>query len=410
MSALTTDTSAIRLAERAAHLPPSATAALDAHAKQLIASGVDVINLTSGEPAFPTVEPAARAAVAAVEEDFTRYTPAAGIPELRVAVSAYLNRHGTHYRAENVVVTAGAKQALHYAFTVLLEPGDEVLIPAPYWVSYPHMVSLAGGVPVEVHPGTDTGLKITPDRLRSTITPRTRVLLLNNPANPSGVVYTRDELAALVDVAMESNLTIISDEICDHWVYDTEYTSVAALAPGVAARTLTIGGVSKTFAMTGWRIGWVAAPAPVTAAISAVQSHTASAPSSVSQRAALGALTADLTGELDKRRAELDDRRRTTIQALDAAPGIALDTDPRGAFFVFADVSGTYGMRAGDRTINSAADFAALLLSEANVAVVPGADFAAPDHVRISYTVPSDRLAEALDRIAAFATGLTPAP
>ncbi|MDT9683738.1 pyridoxal phosphate-dependent aminotransferase [Streptomyces sp. TRM76323] len=404
---MTTTTTAIRLASRAAHLPPSATAALDAHAKHLIASGVDVINLTSGEPAFPTVEPAARAAAAAIEEDFTRYTPAAGIPELRTAVAAYLNRHATSYAAEDVVITAGAKQALHYAFNVLLDQGDEVLIPAPYWVSYPHMVTLAGGVPVEVHPAPDGGLKITPDQVRKAITPRTRVLLLNSPANPSGAVYTRDELAALADVAVEHDLTLISDEICDHWVYGSAFTSVAALSPEVAARTLTIGGVSKTFAMTGWRIGWVAAPASVAKVISAVQSHTASAPSSISQRAALGALTADLEEELDKRRAALDERRRSTLQALAAVPGVRVDADARGAFFVFADVSGTYGHRVGDRTITSAADFAELLLARAKVAVVPGADFAAPDHVRISYTVPPERLSEALERIAGFVTTLT---
>ncbi|MFJ3962862.1 pyridoxal phosphate-dependent aminotransferase [Streptomyces sp. NPDC090036] len=404
--------SPIRLAGRVAEVQPSATAALDAQAKALIAAGVDVINLTSGEPAFPTVEPAAAAAVEAIAEGFTRYTPAAGIPELRAAVADHLNRHGTAYEPSTVVVTAGAKQALHHAFTALLEPGDEVLIPAPYWVSYPHLASLAGGTLAPVHPAPDAGLKVTPDQLAAAVTDRTRVLLLNSPANPSGVVYSRAELAALAQVAVDHDLTIISDEICDHWVFgDAEFTSVAALSPDIAERTLTIGAVSKTFAMTGWRIGWVAGPASVAQAVTALQSHTASAPSSIAQKAAFGALTANLTTELEHRRQALDERRRTTIKALADIPGIEVGGDPEGAFFLLADVSGTYGRRTqAGSTITSAADFAELLLAQSNVAVVPGADFAAPNHVRISYTVPPDRLAEALTRVADFVAGLAVGP
>lgn len=399
--------SLIRLARRAAQVPPSATAALDAQAKALIAQGVDVINLTSGEPAFPTVEPAGQAALDVIATDFTRYTPAAGIPELRTATADFINRHGTTYEPGQVVITAGAKQALHYAFTTLIEPGDEILIPAPYWVSYPHLAALAGGTLVPVQPAPGAGLKVTADQLRAAVTDHTRVLLLNNPANPSGVVYDRTELAALVQVAIDHDLAIISDEICDHWVFgEAAHVSVAALSPEAAERTIMVGGVSKTFAMTGWRIGWVAAPAPVAAAITAIQSHTASAPSSISQKAALGALTAELAPELERRRRELDDRRLTTIKALAGIPGIKVDGDPAGAFFLLADVSGTYGRTSADRAITSAADFAELLLAEANVAVVPGADFAAPHHARISYTVPPDRLAEALTRIAAFVEGL----
>ncbi|MFD9520233.1 pyridoxal phosphate-dependent aminotransferase [Streptomyces sp. NPDC059979] len=399
--------SRIRLALRAAQVPPSATAALDAQAKALIAQGVDVINLTSGEPAFPTVEPAAQAALDAIATDFTRYTPAAGIPELRAATVKFLGRHGTAYEAGQVVITAGAKQALHYAFTALVEPGDEILIPAPYWVSYPHLAALAGGTLVPVQPAQGSGLKVTADQLRAAVTDRTRVLLLNNPANPSGVVYERTELAALVQVAIDHDLAIISDEICDHWIFgEDEHVSVAALGPEAAERTLTVGGVSKTFAMTGWRIGWVAAPTPVAQAITAIQSHTASAPSSISQKAALGALTADLTTELERRRLELDDRRLTTIKALADIPGIDVDGNPTGAFFLLADVSGTYGLTLAGQTITSAEVFAELLLTEANVAVVPGADFAAPNHVRISYTVPPDRLAEALTRVAHFVARL----
>ncbi|MFC9487388.1 pyridoxal phosphate-dependent aminotransferase [Streptomyces hydrogenans] len=393
----------LRPSARAAAVPPSATAALDAHAKALVAAGVDVINLTSGEPAFPTVEPAARAAEKAVVEDFTRYTPAAGIPELRTAIAAHLNRHGTVYEASHLVVTAGAKQALHYAFTALLEPGDEVLVPAPYWVSYPHLIALAGGTLVPVRPAAGAGLKVTPEQVREAVTDRTRVLLLNSPANPSGVVYSRYELAALAEVAVEHGLVIVSDEICDHWVFgDARFASVAALGAEIAARTVTIGGVSKTFAMTGWRIGWLAASAELASTVTALQSHTASAPSSIAQRAALGALTADLGAELEHRRTALDARRLATVKAIGDIPGLRVDGDPEGAFFLLADVTGLYGKASAGRTITSAADFAELLLNEAQVAVVPGADFAAPGHVRISYTVPPEQLDEALGRLAGF--------
>ncbi|MFB7825295.1 pyridoxal phosphate-dependent aminotransferase [Streptomyces hydrogenans] len=398
----------LRPSARAAAVPPSATAALDAHAKALVAAGADVINLTSGEPAFPTVEPAARAAEQAVAEDFTRYTPAAGIPELRTAIAAHLNRHGTAYEASHLVVTAGAKQALHYAFTALLEPGDEVLVPAPYWVSYPHLIALAGGTLVPVRPAPGAGLKVTPEQVREAVTDRTRVLLLNSPANPSGVVYSRYELAALAEVAVEHGLVIVSDEICDHWVFgDARFASVAALGTEIAARTVTIGGVSKTFAMTGWRIGWLAASAELASTVTALQSHTASAPSSIAQRAALGALTADLGTELERRRSALDARRLATVKAIGDIPGLRVDGDPEGAFFLLADVTGLYGKASAGRTITSAADFAELLLSEAQVAVVPGADFAAPDHVRISYTVPPEQLDEALGRLASFVGALS---
>ncbi|MFF9339695.1 MULTISPECIES: pyridoxal phosphate-dependent aminotransferase [unclassified Streptomyces] len=398
----------LRPAARAAAVPPSATAALDARAKALLAEGVDVINLTSGEPAFPTVEPAARAAEGAIAEDFTRYTPAAGVPALRAAIAAHLNRHGTAYEAAQVVVTAGAKQALHHAFTALLDPGDEVIVPAPYWVSYPHLVALAGGVLVPVRPAPGAGLKVTPEQVREAVTDRTRILLLNSPANPSGVVYSRRELAALAEVAVEHDLVIVSDEICDHWVFgDARFTSVAALGAGIAARTVTIGGVSKTFAMTGWRIGWLAAPAGLASTVTALQSHTASAPSSIAQRAALGALTADLGAELERRRSALDARRLATVKAIGDIPGLRVDGDPEGAFFLLADVSGLYGRTRAGRAVASAADFAELLLAEARVAVVPGADFAAPDHVRISYTVPPEQLDAALGRLAEFVGALS---
>lgn len=399
----------IKLADRVASIRPSATAALDAHAQQLIAEGRDIVNLTGGEPAFATVDAAARAGIAAIEEGFTKYTPAAGIPQLRAAVAARLNGQGASYRPENVVITSGAKQALYHVFTALLNPGDEVLIPAPYWVSYPYMASLVGARPVVLTPPAGAGLRITPAEVRQAITPRTRLLILNNPANPSGVVYSRAELAVLAEVALDHDVVLISDEICEHWVYgDAEFSPLSSLDGEIADRTVTVGGMSKTYAMTGWRIGWVAAPVPVSAAVTAIQSHTASAPSSISQRAALAALNADLDAELQSRRAELDARRHLILESLRQAVGIHVPDEPLGAFFVFADVSGTYGRGLAGRGIASAADFAELLLSQAQVAVIPGADFGAPDHVRLSYTVATAELARGLTRIADFTHSLEP--
>lgn len=393
-----------RLAARAAGLAPSTTAALDARAKALIADGADVVNLTGGEAEFPTVAPAADAAVAAIEEGFTRYTPAAGMRALRRAVADHLDTAGLHYGPENVLITAGAKQALFHAFMALVDPGDEVLVPAPYWVSYPEMIRLAGGAPVPLWSG---GSGLRAETLAAALTPRTRVLLLNNPGNPTGDVLDRLRVAELVQAAAAHGVTVISDEIFDHLVYGGEFVRTATL--GSEDSVVTVGGFSKTYAMTGWRIGYAAGPASLIAAMTAIQSHTTSAPSSISQRAALGALSADLTGELERRRQTLDRQRRQVLRALAELPLLAVEGRPQGGFFVFLDVSGTYGwVPAGEEVaIADAAGFAEALLRRVQVAVVPGADFGAPNHVRLSFTPAPDQLDEALDRLRAFLTDLS---
>ncbi|MFJ6350517.1 pyridoxal phosphate-dependent aminotransferase [Streptomyces sp. NPDC092046] len=385
------------LSTRARRLPASSTAALDAHIKSLLAGGADIINLTGGELDFPTPEQAADGAREAIAAGRTRYTPVAGIGPLREAIAQRLaTRWGVSCEPAQIVTTNGAKQALAQVFTVLCEPGDEVILPAPYWVSFPHMITLAGAVPVVVDT-TGTGFKLTPEALRSRITPRTRVLLLNSPSNPTGVVYGPAELQALASVAVEHDLVIVSDEIYGDLVHEgAVFTSVASLGPEVAERTVTIGGFSKTYAMTGWRIGFAAAPGPVAEALTAVQGHTSSAPSSISQYAALAALTGDTDTELARRATELNARRALMRDGLSGLPPLRLAGDPQGGFFAFVDVRGLY-TRPDDGADTIARD----LLEHAGVAVMPGRDFGAPDHVRLSYAVSAEDIVQALYRIAA---------
>ncbi|MFD4691570.1 pyridoxal phosphate-dependent aminotransferase [Streptomyces sp. NPDC058463] len=386
------------LSTRARNLPASSTAALDAHIKSLLAGGADIVNLTGGELDFPTPAQAADGARRAIAAGHTRYTPVAGIGPLRDAIARRLGTHwGCSYEPAQIVTTNGAKQALAQVFTVLCESGDEVILPAPYWVSFPHMIRLAGAVPVVVDTAA-TGFKLTPDALREQITPKSRVVLLNNPSNPTGVVYDRSELLALAQTAVEHDLVIVSDEIYGDLVHEgAAFTSIASLSPEIAQRTVTVGGFSKTYAMTGWRIGFAAAPLTVAAALAAVQGHTSSAPSSISQHAALGALTGDTDRELARRAAELNTRRALMQDGLAALSPLRLAAQPQGGFFAFVDVQGLYTSPDDD-----AGTVARDLLEHAGVAVMPGRDFAAPDHVRLSYGVRSDDISQAFHRISTY--------
>jgi aspartate aminotransferase len=384
------------LARHTASMPASATATLDADLKDLASRGIDVINLTAGEMDFPTPPEASQGGTAAISEGFTRYTAVPGSLPLREAIGSWLAaRHGTDYRPEEIVVSNGAKQSLFNAFSVLLDPGDEVIVAAPYWVSFPHMITLAGGVPITVQTGQAAGFKLSPQALRAHLSPRSKVLLLNNPTNPTGVVYSRAELEALAEAALDAGLVIISDEIYDQLVYEpASFVAVASLAREVRARTVTINGVSKTFGMTGWRIGYAAAPAPVARAMTAMQGHTTSAPSSISQRAAQAALSAaNLAPELGRRRAELDHRRTLLISELASIPGLRPAVEPLGTFYLLAELTGC----------SDASAFAMDLLDAERVGVMPADCFGAPGHVRISFVVDVPRMLEALARIRRFA-------
>jgi aspartate aminotransferase len=380
--------------------------AVDARAKALIASGVDVVNLTAGEPDFPTPPEPSRAGQEAIAEGFTRYTATAGIAPLREAIAAKLkDDNGLEYRSDQVIVSNGAKQAIYNALMVLLDPGDEVLIPSPAWVSYPEMVRLADGVPVIVDTES-AGYRLDLQTLAAAVTPRTKVILLNSPNNPTGVVYNGDELRGVARLAVERDLYVISDEIYEKLVYGAEFLSVASLGSEIFARTITVNGFSKAYAMTGWRMGYAAASPALAEAMANLQSQSTSGASSISQRAALAALKGD-QAPLEEMRLQFDRRRRYMIDRLSRMPGVRVDAVPEGAFYIFPRVSDLYGDRGVTAVIEGSMDFAQRLLDEARVAVVPGLPFGSDAHIRLSYSDSLERLTEGMDRLEAFVRSLS---
>ena len=390
------------LGRRALSLQPSATIAVDARAKALIASGVDVVNLTAGEPDFPTPAGPSRAGQDAIAAGFTRYTAVAGIAELRSAIATKLrDDNGLEYGPDQVVVSNGAKQSVYNALMVLLDPGDEVVIPFPAWVSYPEMVRLADGVPVMVDT-EPAAYRLDPAALAAAITPRTKAIIINSPSNPTGAVYSNEELRAVARLAVENDLYVISDEIYEKLVYGAEFLSIASLGSEILARTITVNGFSKAYAMTGWRMGYAAAAPILAEAMANLQSQSTSGASSISQRAALAALLGD-QAPLEEMRLQFDIRRRFVVDRLSAMPGVRVEAVPEGAFYIFPRVSDLYGERGGTPAIAGSMDFAQRLLEEARVAVVPGLPFGSDNHIRLSYSDSLERLGEGMNRIEAFA-------
>ncbi|GAF27274.1 aspartate/tyrosine/aromatic aminotransferase [Moorella thermoacetica Y72] len=395
----------MQLAQRAAGISPSPTLAIDAQAEAMKAKGVKVINFSAGEPDFGTPEHIKQAAIDALAAGFTRYTPVAGIPELRQAICASLAARGVTYEPADIVVSCGAKHSLYNAMQVLLNAGDEVILSAPYWVSYYEQVKLAGGVPVVVTTGPDTGFKLTPGLLEAAITPRTRLLILNSPCNPTGAVYSREELAALAEVIVARDLIVISDEIYAALLYDgLTHTSIASLAPEVKERTILIDGVSKTYAMTGWRIGYAAAPRPVAKAMTDLQSHSTSNPTSIAQKAAVAALTGSQEA-VEMMRREFEQRRNRILAGLRELPGIECN-QPGGAFYVFPYIGKLFGRKFRGRVLGNSTDVATALLNEFQVAVVPGVAFGAEPYLRLSYATSMDQIEAGLERLRAFVTEL----
>jgi aspartate aminotransferase len=393
------DPNCLRLAGRMAALEPSATLAMAARASALAASGIDVIDLSVGEPDFPTPEHICRAAEAAIRAGRTKYTPAAGIPDLRKAVAAdYSRRSGLAVTPAQVVVSSGAKHALHNAFTALVDPGDEVIVPAPYWVSYGELVKLAGGRPVLVETRIEDDFKLSPAALRAALTPRSRILLLCSPSNPTGVVYTPDELRALADVAVEANLAVVADEIYDQLVFDGRQSpSFPTLRPGLADRTVVVAGVSKTYSMTGWRIGWTISPEPLAKAIGNLQSQETSNPSSIGQHAALAALTGPQECVAEMCRA-FQQRRDLVAARLEAMPGVRIP-EIGGAFYAFFDIRAAL---ARSRDLATSLAWCEALLERQQVALVAGSAFGAEGHVRMSFAASDEKLTRGLDRIEKF--------
>ena len=389
-----------RVSARLAAIAESATLAVDAKAKALKAAGRPVIGFGAGEPDFPTPDYIVEAAVAAAQDPVNhRYTPAAGLPALREAIAAKtLRDSGVEVSPGQVLVTNGGKQAVYQAFASIVDPGDEILLPAPYWTTYPEAIALAGGTPVEVFAGADQGYLVTVEQLEEARTERTKALLFCSPSNPTGAVHSPEQTEAIARWALEHGIWIITDEIYEHLTYDdAAFTSVLKVVPEAAETTIVLNGVAKTYAMTGWRVGWMISPADVTKAATNLQSHLTSNVCNVAQRAALAAVSGDLTA-VDEMRSAFDRRRRSMVDLLSSIDGVTVPT-PKGAFYAYPSVEGLIGREIRGRRIGSSSDLAAVILDEVEVAVVPGEAFGPSGFLRLSYATSDENIAEGLGRI-----------
>ncbi len=387
-------------------LEPSATMAMAAKARELKAAGRKIYDLSLGEPDFATPDHICEAAVDAMRKGYTHYTVASGIPELKKAVvKQYRARYGLEYPPENVVISNGAKHAIHNVFACLLDPGDEMIIPAPYWVSYAELVKLTGAVPVIVNTPQSNGFKLTADALRAAVTPKSKALLLCSPSNPTGTLYSREELQTLADVVLDTNLVVVADEIYDRLVYtDQPYAGFPTVRPGLQERTVVVNGVSKTYAMTGWRIGWAIAPNKTFAkAMGDLQSQETSNPCSISQYAALAAIQGPQDC-VEKMRQEFDRRRRYVASRLSAIPGLSC-ARMEGAFYAFVDISRYLGKTYGGIRVDDDTQWCLELLGQKGVAAVMGSAFGAPGYVRFSFATSLENLAAAMDAIEEFVSG-----
>ena len=389
-----------RISRRVARVAPSATLAIDAKAKALKASGLDIVGFGAGEPDFPTPDVIVEAAVAACRDEGNhRYTPTAGLLELRQAIADKTKRDsGFAVSAMQVLVTNGGKHAVANAFATILDPGDEVLVPAPYWTTYPESIELAGGVPVVIPTDASSGFKVSVEQLEEYSTPRTKLLLFVSPSNPTGAVYRRDEIEALGSFAAEKGWWVLTDEIYEHLVYgDAEQHSMPVVVPELADRCIVVNGVAKTYAMTGWRVGWMIAPLDVTEAATNLQSQETSNVNNVAQRAALRAVSGDLSA-VAVMRESFDRRRRIIHQMLSSIPGVICPV-PEGAFYAFPSFEGLLGMDIrGKRSTNTLA-LAEVVLEEAMVAFVPGEAFGAPGYARFSYALAEEDMIKGVNRI-----------
>src|SRR5881296_3791107 len=386
-----------KISRRAASLAPSLTLAIDAKAKQMKAEGQDVVGFGAGEPDFDTPQHIKDAAIKALNEGFTKYTPASGIPELRQAIAdKHKRENGLSYKPSQIIVSCGGKHSCYNVILATCEEGDEVIIPAPYWLSYPEMVKLASARPVIVETADKTEFKVTPEALRRAITPRTRLFILNSPSNPTGSVYTPEEIKALGDICVEKNVLIMSDEIYEHLLYDgATHKSVASFSSDHYERTIVVHGFAKAWSMTGWRLGFTAAPEPIAKAIDAIQSHSTSNPTSFAQKGAVVALTGP-QDHLPRWLAEYDKRRAYAWKKLNSIPGLSC-VNSRGAFYLFPNIS-RLGLKSSE--------FCAKLLEAEKVAAVPGIAFGADDYLRISYATSMANIEKGLERIERFVRAL----
>lgn len=394
----------MKLSEKYSSISASPTLAIDAKFKAMKAEGLDVVGFGAGEPDFDTPEHIKAAAVEAIKTGMTKYTPASGTIELKKAICRKLEReNGLEYKPSQIVVSNGAKHSLTNVFGAILNPGDEVLIPAPFWVSYPEMVKLADGVPKYIETTEENGFKFTSAQLLSAIGPKTKALLINSPSNPTGMVYTRNELEEIAKICVEKNLFVISDEIYEHLIYEGERVSIASFGEEMKNLTIIVNGLSKTFAMTGWRVGYTASTAEVAAVMSNVQSHATSNPNSIAQHASVCALDGGLEFVEDMK-AQYIKRRDYMVERINSIEGLSCKK-PNGAFYVMMNIKRILGKEICGVKINSSEDFADALLEKARVALVPGEGFMAPGYLRWSYAVSMDTIEKGLDRLEAFLKG-----
>ncbi len=390
-----------RISQRIGSIEPSATVSITTKAKAMKAAGEPVIGFGAGEPDFPTPDYIVDAAVSACRDPKNhKYSAAAGLPEFRQAIAAKtLRDSGLELEPNQILVTNGGKMAVFEAFATLLDPGDEVLMPAPYWVTYPEAIRMAGGVPVAVQTDASTGFKATINMLEAHCTPATKVLLFVSPSNPTGAVYTAAETKAIGEWAATRGFWVLTDEIYEHLVYgDAEFSSMPALVPDIRDRCVIVNGVAKTYSMTGWRVGWMAGPADVVKAASNMQTHATSNVDNIAQRAALAAVSGPLD-DVYRMRAAFDRRRMTMVSMLNSIDGVTC-LEPHGAFYAFPNFEGVLGRTFDGRTPETTLDLAAVLLDLAQVAVVPGEAFGAPGHIRMSYALSDADLTEGIERIA----------
>lgn len=392
----------MKISQRALAVPDSATMAVDAKAKQLKAQGIDVVGFGAGEPDFDTPDYIKDAATKALKAGKTKYTPIAGTIELRKAIAAKLEKeNGLKYTHEQIIVNLGAKHSIYEAMQAVVDPGDEVVLPSPYWVTYPESIKLAGAAVKIVQ--TDKSCKMKPEQLKKAITPKTAMVVINSPNNPGGFTYTPEELAALAKVLEGTNVTVLSDEIYERLIYgSTKFVSFASLSQDAYSRTLTVNGFSKAFSMTGWRLGYTAGPIEMIKAMDRLQSHMTQNPVSFAQDAAVVALT-DPDGDVEKMRKEFERRAKFMAERLNSIKGVFC-MQPTGAFYCFPDVSSHYGRTIGGLKIGNSMDFAKGLLEQANVAIVPGLPFGCDNNVRLSFACSLEQITKGLDRIEKWLT------
>ena len=391
------------LSNKALGIAPSMTLSIDAMAKKLKADGRDVVGFGAGEPDFETPENIKIAAKKALDMGLTRYTPASGMPELKKAIAQRLfNKYGLEYGADDIVVSNGAKHSLFNVFAAILNPGDEVIIPAPYWLTYPELVRMSDGIPVIVETGPS--LKATADDIRNALTSKTKALILNTPSNPCGTVYTRQELEEIAAIALDAQIFVISDEIYDELVYEGEHVSIASLGPAIKEATIVVNGMSKTYAMTGWRIGYTASTKQLASVMGAYQSHSASNPNSIAQYASIEAINGP-QDDVAKMKEAFDRRRKLLCGLINDIDGLSC-TVPGGAFYVMMNISKIKGKAYDGVPITNSIEFAEALLKHTLTAVVPGVAFGADDYVRLSYAVKDENIIKGLTRIKEFVQAL----